>query len=117
MVRRYLPGLVLLFTAHGALAQGVCTAPVPPPPLNGAEASPDQLRAAIASARDFIGQANLYESCLQDQLRAAQMRGDSADPGTDKDTENLIAANRKLKDKVSSDAATALDAYKKAHPN
>jgi hypothetical protein len=34
----------------------------------------------------------------------------------DRQTEVRIAANRRLKDKVSSDAASALEAYKKAHP-
>lgn len=117
MVRRYLPVLFLICAAQTARAQDICTAPVPPAPLNGAEASAEQLRAAIASARQFIGQANLYESCLRDELAAAQARGDRAGPAADRETAVRISANRKLKDKVSTDAASALDAYKKAHPD
>jgi hypothetical protein len=114
VVRKYLPALLLLLTTHGVMAQGYCAAPAPPPPLNGAEASAEQLREAIANARNFIGQANLYENCLRDELKAAQDR-DAANTELDKDTAVRIATNRRLKDKVSSDAASAMDAYKKAH--
>ena len=120
MVRKFLPALMLLLTPQHVLAQATCIAPVPPPPLKGAEASPEQLRATIAQARDFIGRANLYENCLRQELQAAQDRaaadGSAMDTAVDRQTEIRIAANRRLKDKVSSDAASALDAYKKAHP-
>ena len=105
---------MLLLAPHGVLAQGLCVAPAPPLPLNGAEASAEQLREAIANARNFIGQANLYENCLLDELKAAQDR-DAQSSDLDKDTAVRIAANRRLKDKVSSDAVSAMDAYKKAH--
>jgi hypothetical protein len=105
----------------GVAAQGLCTQPSPPPPLNGAEASAEQLREAIARARDFIGQANLYESCLKDETEAAHasasVNGTADDPAADQDVEAKIVANRRLKDKVSSDAATAMDMYKKTHAN
>lgn len=117
MVRTIPPALLVLLMSlplalTGAAAQGFCTAPVPPPPLNGAEASPDQLRAAMARARAFIGEANLYENCLREETRSAG----AADPA-DKDAQVRIAANHRLKDKVSSEAASAMEAYKKAHPN
>lgn len=100
-------------------AQSLCTAPVPPPPLNGAHATAEQVRGAIASARGFIGKANLYESCLKDEMRADQVRaaalGGGSGAAPDKETQVRIAANRRLRDKVSQDAAAALDAYKKAH--
>jgi hypothetical protein len=110
-------GLPLAFS--GVAAQGVCTPPVMPPPLNGAEASAEQLRAAIADARAFIGQANIYENCLKDEIEAshasAAANGTPVDPATDQQVESQIAINHRLKDKVSSDAAAAMDAYKKAH--
>jgi hypothetical protein len=123
VLRRYLPALILLplpllLSPQGVLAQGLCAAPVPPRPVNGAEASPEQLRRAVANARNFIGQANLYENCLREELKAAQARvaaGAAAEQGIEKDTALRIAANRRLKDKVSSQAAVAMDAYKKAH--
>ncbi len=119
VARKFLPAVILLLTPHHALAQSSCTAPVPPPPLNGADATPEQLRTAIAQAREFIGQANLYENCLRQELGAAQARtdGQAVDAAFDRETRVRIAVNRRLKDKVSSDAASAIDAYKKAHPD
>ena len=119
VVRKFLPAVVLLLTTQQVLAQATCIAPVPPLPLDGAAASPEQLRAAIANARDFIGRANLYENCLRQQLHAAQVRaagGSAVDRAVDRQTEVRIAANRRLKDKVSSDAARALEAYMIVHP-
>ena len=123
MARTVLPApimlLGLLLAPSGAMAQGVCTPPVAPPPLNGAEASAEQLRAAIADARAFIGQANIYENCLKDEVEAdhasAAANGTPVDPAADRQIETEIAVNHRLKDKVSSDAAAAMDAYKKAH--
>jgi hypothetical protein len=120
VVRKFLPALILLLTPHHALAQGNCTAPVPPPPVDGADATPEQLRAAIAHAREFIGQANLYENCLRQELDAAKARdgdGQAVNAAFDRETKVRIAVNRRLKDKVSSEAASAIDAYKKAHPD
>jgi hypothetical protein len=113
-----LPALIVLLSPQGVLAQGFCAAPVAPQPVNGAEATPEQLRQAVADARNFIGQANLYENCLREQLQAARARaaaGAGPEQDLEKDTALRIAANRRLKDKVSSQAAGAMDAYKKAH--
>jgi hypothetical protein len=130
VVRKVLSALMMLLgtmvlgsmpAPSGAAAQGLCNRPSPPPPLNGAEANAEQLRVAIARARDFIGQANLYERCLKDETEAAHasasVNGTAADPAADQDVEAQIAANRRLKDKVSSDAAMAMDIYKKTHAN
>jgi len=125
VARTVLPALIMLLglmlASSGAIAQGVCTAPAPPPPLNGAEANAEQLRAAIADARNFIGQANIYENCLKDEVEAdhanAAANRTPTDPAADRQVETQIVANRQLKDKVSSDVAAAMDAYKKAHAN
>ena len=119
MAGKYLlPALIVLLSPQGVLAQGFCAAPVAPQPVNGAEATPEQLRQAVADARNFIGQANLYENCLREQLQAARARaaaGAGPEQDLEKDTALRIAANRRLKDKGSSQAAGAMDAYKKAH--
>ena len=117
MLAGLVAGVMLAAMGLPASAQSLCTPPVPPPPLNGAQATAEQLRAAIARARNFIGQANLYENCLKDELHMAQARDDrdSATAQMDHQAEVRLAANRKLKDKVSSDAAVAMEAYKKAH--
>ncbi len=120
VARKFLPALMLLLTPQYALAQGNCIAPVPPPPVDGADATPEQLRAAIAHAREFIGQANLYENCLRQELDDTKARdgdGQTVNVALDRETRVRIAANRRLKDKVSSEAAGAIDAYKKAHPD
>lgn len=117
-VTRFVPAaalfaLALLAAGTGAQAASFCTAPVPPSPLDGATATAQQLRDAVAKARDFIGQANLYENCLREQLRVAQAQ--DGDGAAGKDVKVRIAANRHLKDKVSSQTANAMTAYKKAH--
>lgn len=105
----------LLWTGAGAQADGFCTPPVPPPPLDGAAATAQQLRDAVDKARDFIGLANLYENCLRQQLQEIQASG--GDPAAGQAEKVGIAANRHLRDRVSSETATAMTAYKKAHAN
>lgn len=94
---------VLLAGTVPALAQTACTEPAAPPPIDGAQASPDQLRAAMAQARDFIAQAQLYRSCLQQ----------SGAP----DGNARIASIQKAQDRVSQAVNMAVDIYKRAHAN
>ena len=94
---------MLLIGAVPALAQTVCTEPAPPAAVDGTQVSADQLRAAMAQARDFIAQAGIYQTCLQQS-------GD-ADSGA------RIAASRKSQDRVGQSINAALDTYKRAHSN
>ncbi len=94
---------VLLAGAFPALAQSGCTEPQAPPPIDGAQASADQLRTAMAQSRDYMAQAQLYQSCLQQ----------SGDP----DSKTLIAASQKAQDRVGLSINAAVDTYKKSHAN
>jgi hypothetical protein len=94
---------VLLAGAVCASAQTACTEPVPPPSIDGAQASADQLRAAMAQAHDFMAQSELYQACLT-QL---------GDP----DAKTRITASQRVQDAVSKTNSMAMDAYKRAHAN
>lgn len=107
--------VTLLWVGGSVYAADFCTAPVPPPPMNGTIATAEALRDAVARARDFIGQANLYENCLREVLQDAQTRGNG--PAVEADIKKKIAANSHLKDKVSRSMTVTMTDYKKAHVN
>ena len=94
---------VLLVGAASAAAQTACTEPAPPPPIDGAQANADQLRAAMAQARDFIAMAGVYQDCL----------AQSGDP----DGRAHIAASRKAQESVSRSINAAMATYKRAQAN
>ena len=109
----------MLLCATPALAQPICTEPQIPPPVDGAHANPDQLRAAVAAAKGFIAQSDLYQSCLIGELDAAKTQagaeGHSLDPGMESGTRLRLATNQKTKEKVGTEINTAIDVYKKTH--
>ena len=94
---------VLLAGAVSAAAQTTCTEPPAPPPIDGAQANADQLRAAMAQTRDYIAQSQMYQACLQQ----------SPDP----DARMRIAASQRTQEMVSRSVNTAVDTYKRAHSN
>lgn len=94
---------MVLAGATCAAAQTACSEPTVPPPIDGAQASADQLRAAMAQARDFIAQAGMYQGCL----------AQSGDP----DARTKIGTSQKNQDRVGQSINTALDTYKRSHHN
>ena len=70
--------------ASPALAQSACLEPAPPPPVDGAVTTADQLRAANADARAFISEASVYQACLNVEVEAARTR--AAADGIDEQT-------------------------------
>ena len=94
---------MLLCGALPALAQGNCTEPPAPPPIDGAQASADQLRTAMGQAHDFMAQSEMYQACLMQ----------AADP----DAKLRIAASQRAQETVGRSINTALDTYKRAHAN
>ena len=92
---------MILAGAVPALAQTACTEPAAPPPIDGAQANADQLRAAMAQARDFNAQAQLYQNCIQQ----------SATP----DGQARIAGIQKMQERVSQTVNSAVEIYKKTH--
>ena len=109
----------LLCAALPALAQPACTEPAMPPPVNGTHVNPDQLRAAVAAAKGFIAQSDVYQNCLVGELDAAKTQagteGHPLDPALESQTRLRLAANQKTKEKVGTEINTAIDVYKKTH--
>jgi hypothetical protein len=116
---------ILLFTAISlyagapALAQPVCTEPPLPPPVDGTNVKPDQLRAAVAAAKGFIAESDVYQNCLMGELDAAKTQagteGHPLDPTVESQTRLRLAANQKTKEKVGTEINIAIDVFKKTH--
>jgi hypothetical protein len=97
-----------------AMAQ--CVAPLPPPPIDGAAANEEQLRIAMAQARDFIAQSDVYQSCVSAEMEATDLT--HVNPkALEASITARILANQALKEKVGTAANSAMQAYKLAHPN
>jgi hypothetical protein len=111
--------ITLCLGAAPALAQPVCTEPSVPPPVDGTAVDPDQLRAAVAAAKGFIAQSDLYQSCLIGELDAAKTQagteGHPVDPGMESEMRLRLATNQKTKEKVGTEINTAIDVYKRSH--
>jgi hypothetical protein len=107
--------------ASPALAQSACTEPVPPPPVDGAVTTADQLRAANADARAFISEASVYQACLSSEVEAAKTRatadGTPLDPAIEQDAKARIAASQRAQEKVGMAINAAMTNYKLAHAN
>ncbi len=90
-------------------------------PVDGSAVTADQLRAAMADARNFIAQSDIYQACLTNEVDAARTQaaadGRPFDPAIDADAKASIAASQKAKDKVSADISTAVTTYKQTHTN
>jgi hypothetical protein len=118
-VRLVLSIAMLLCVSIPALAQPGCTEPQMPAPVDGASVNPDQLRAAVAAAKGFIAQSDVYQSCLMGELDAAKTQagteGHTVDPTLESQTRLRLAANQKTKEKVGVEINTAIDVFKKTH--
>ena len=111
----------LLACATPALAQEACVEPAAPAPISGTAVTGDQLRAAMADARGFITQSNIFQECLHHELEAARTQagteGHPLDPVLETSVKTRIAASQQAQDKVSQTVNTALTTYKQVHPN
>jgi hypothetical protein len=110
---------MILCAAAPADAQPACAEPSTPPPVNGANIKPDQLRAAVAAAKGFIAQSDVYQNCLIGELDAAKTQagadGRSLDPVLESQTRLRLVSNQKTKEKVGTEINTAIYVYKKTH--
>lgn len=110
---------VLLCADAPALAEPSCTEPSTPPPVDGTNVKPDQLRAAVAAAKGFIAESDVYQNCLISELDAARTQasteGHPLDPVVESQTRLRLAANQKTKEKVGIEINTAIDVFKKTH--
>jgi len=118
-VRILLVLMILLCGGAPALAQPVCTEPLMPPPVDGTNVKPDQLRAAVAAAKGFMAESDVYQNCLIGELDAAKTQasteGHPLDPMVESQMRLKLAANQKTKEKVGTEINTAIDVFKKTH--
>jgi len=111
-------GLALL-PGRGVHAQDACAEPQAPAPVDGAQLSEEQMRAAAAAARSFIAQSDVYQSCLASAVEAAKTQanadGKPFDPALANDAKAKEDANQKAKERVGAEINTAISVYKQAH--
>ena len=104
-----------------AKAQSLCTEPTMPMPVDGTAATADQMRVAMAAAREFIAQSGLYQECLQKEVEAAKSQAAAAsqplEPSIEAGVRAKIDASQKAQERVGVTVNNALAAYKNAHPN
>ena len=101
------------------VAQDACTQPQAPAPVDGAQLSEEQMRAAMTAARTFIAQSDVYQACLANTVDAARTQamadGKPLDPAVENDARAKMDANQKEKDKVGVAINTAVGVYKQTH--
>jgi hypothetical protein len=119
VLRIFLFTMALLCAGVPALAQPVCTEPQAPPPVNGAHLNEDQLRAAVAAAKGYLAQSDLYQSCLKSEMDAAQTQagteGKMLDTAVEAAMRTRVASNQKRKEKVGLEINNAIFIFKKTH--
>jgi len=107
--------------ARLAVAQTLCTEPAMPAPVDGNAASADQMRAAMAEARNFIAQSSVYQDCLMQEVDAAKAQattsGQAFDSAIEAGARTKVDASKKAQEKVGGEASNAMAAFKNAHPN
>ena len=112
---------VLLLGVQPAMGQVLCTEPVMPIPLDGAAATADQMRSAMAEARNFIAQSGVYQDCLSKEVEDAKSQavaaGQAFEPSVEANAHARMDANKKLQERVGATLDSAMLAYKNAHPN
>jgi hypothetical protein len=108
-----------LLPGRAGVGQEACAEPQPPAPVDGAQLSEDQMRAAMAAARTFIAQSDVYQACLANAVDAARTQasadGKPLDPMVESDARAKVDANQKEKDKVGVAINTAVGVYKQTH--
>jgi len=113
---------VLMLGATPVFAQSLCVEPPMPTPVDGAALTADQMRAAMADARNFIAQSGVYQECLMKEVDAAKTQAATAsqpfDPAIETGARAKADASQKAQEKASAAANGAMAAYKNAHhPN
>ena len=108
-----------LASGGAGIAQDGCAEPPEPAPVDGMQASEQQMRAAADAARNFIAQSDVYQACLADALDAARAQaaadGKSLDPSLQTALRAKAEANQRVKEKVGVEINTAMDVYKQTH--
>jgi serine/threonine protein kinase HipA of HipAB toxin-antitoxin module len=113
---------VVLLAGMGApaLAQSVCSEPIPPAALDGSTATKAQVVAASHDANNFMKAADDYQECVSldynKQVDAAKAAKKDVDPSITQASNQKIQASQQMKMKVGSEFQATLAAWKKGHP-
>jgi hypothetical protein len=103
------------------MGQSLCVEPNMPMPLDGAAATADQMRAAMADARSFIAESGVYQQCLTKEVEDAKGQAATAGQPFDGSVEAAarakMDASRKAQERVGATLNNAMVAYKNAHSN
>jgi len=108
-----------LAPGSAGIAQDACVEPAVPAPVDGAQVSEGQMRAAAAAARNFIAQSDVYQLCLANVLDAAKTQAVADGKPLDNALEGTLRAkadaNQKVKERVGLEINTAIGVYKQTH--
>jgi hypothetical protein len=118
LVAIFICGFALL-PGKAGVAQEACVEPQEPAPVDGAQVSEDQMRAAAAAARSFIAQSDVYQACLTNEVDAVRTQamadGRQPDPMVESDAKAKAEASQKAKERVGVEINTAISIYKQTH--
>ena len=111
----------LLLSTASAMGQSHCIEPSMPMPVDGAAASADQMRAAMADARSFIAESGVYQECLVKEVEDAKSQATSAgrpfEASVEAGARARLDVSKKAQEKVGATLNNAMAAYKNAHSN
>ncbi|HWY65424.1 MAG TPA: hypothetical protein VNX61_09430 [Rhizomicrobium sp.] len=110
-----------LAMASPAMGQSLCMEPTMPMPVDGAAATPDQMRTAMTDARNFIAQSGVYQECLVKEVEDAKSQavagGSSFEPSVEATARAKVDISKKAQERVGATLNNAMVAYKNAHSN
>jgi hypothetical protein len=119
-----IPALAAVLLFAGALpvmAQAACSAPVAPAKVDGNTVTKDQLLAGIKDAKAFIAASDIYQDCLQADLKSQQDQATAdkkpLDPAISAGILAKVNDNQAQKQAVGDSINVAVGDFKKTHPN
>lgn len=114
-------GLALFLLVSGpAFGQADCDRPIAPAAPDGHKATQADMNAAIADAKRFIAQSDIYQQCLVDyvntQKKKAQDNKATFDKSIEDDATKQIDENQADKVQVGKDINSASAIFTASHP-
>ena len=92
-----------------------------PMPVDGAAATADQMRAAMAEGRNFIAESGVYQECLTKQVEDAKSQAAAAgqpfEPSVEVAARAKMDVSKRAQERVGVTLNNAMAAYKNAHSN
>jgi hypothetical protein len=118
-VRNCLLIAALVLGASPVMGQSFCAEPPMPMPLDGAAATADQMRTAMAEARNFIAASGIYQDCVLKEVEDAKSRaaaaGQAVEPSLEANARARVDASKKAQERVGATVNNAMAAYKNTH--